>query len=237
MTSLMSKTFFWTEGFDDHMWAVIFNHTIKTLWSLFDMFYPIMKGLIAINDNLGRLAAAAATAAAEARASMDEIVKMHRTSGNDAYAKDVVAAEAKWVKKNNRSEYMGKILKLAKLGFTDIIHGQVGAGVGQAFGRSDNHIAFHGKHPGSETPQESNKLNLEDFIRSSCMRARSSLRAGSEALFSGAILEPDGQYEPRKFTVRVPNHRRHVHILNVYHWRQLSSGSEGRLDGMERSWN
>lgn len=196
ITPLMSKTFFWTEGFDDHMWAVTINHTINTLWSLFDMFYPIMKGLMAINENLGRLADAAAASAAEARVAMDEVVKMHMASDNDAYAKDVVAAEAKWIKQNKKSQYIGKILKLAKLGFTDIIHKQVGTGVGQAFGKSNSHINFHGKHPGSEQTQESNELNLEGFIRSSCMRARSSLRAGSEALFSGAMLESDGQHEP-----------------------------------------
>lgn len=193
---LMSKTFFWTEGFDDHMWAVIFNHTINTLWYLFDMFYPIMKGLMAINENLGRLADAAAASAAEARVAMDEIVKIHMASNNDAYAKDVVAAEAKWIKQNKKSQYIGKALKLGKLGFTDIIHKQVGTGVGQAFRKSNSQIDFHGKHPGSEQTQESNKLNLEGFIRSSCMRARSSLRAGSEALFSGAMLESDGQHEP-----------------------------------------
>lgn len=190
---LMSKTFFWTEGFDDHMWAVVLTHTIDTLSSLFNMFYPMMKGLMAINDNLGRLADLAAASVVEARASMDEVVKLHKTSGT--YAKEVMVAEAKWAKETKKSKYISKISELAKLGFTDIVLGQVGTGIGRAFGTSNSHINFHGKHPGNEQTRESNELNLKVFIRSSCMRARGSLKAGSETLFSGAMLEPDGQYK------------------------------------------
>lgn len=192
----MSKTFFWTEGFDDHTWAVIFTHTIKTLSSLFNMFYPMMNGLMAINENLGRLADAAATSAVKARVSMDELAKLYTTSDNGAYAKELMLAEAKWTRETKKSEYIGKILKLGKLGFTNIIHGQVGTGVGQAFGMSNSYIDFHGKHPGNEQTRENNELNLEGFIRSSCMRARGSLKAGSETLFNGALLESDGEHKP-----------------------------------------
>lgn len=189
---IMSKTFFWTEGFDNHMWAIIFTHTVNTLASLFSTFYPMVRGIMAVNKNLEHLAGLAAASAEKARASMDEVIMMHSEPYGSSENAKIEKAEAKWMRSAKNSKAMGNMVKLAKLGFTDIILGQVGTGISRAFGTSNQHINFHGKHPGHERSQESNKLNMEASIRSSCMRARESLRAGSETLFSGAMTEPDG---------------------------------------------
>lgn len=218
LVPIMSKTFFWTEGFDDHMWAVIFTHTIRTLSSLFSMFYPMMLGVLDINKNLQRIAEQITTSVSE---SYDIIIakqnEVRITNGEDpALNKELEMLEENHKRLGQKSKFITNTIKLAKLGVTDLILGQIGSGIMQAFGTANMHINHHGKHPGTERTQESNELNLVAFIRSTCMRARHSLKIGTEVLFNGSILKPDGRYT--LYLYRIPaNCYRNLHILGIYH--------------------
>lgn len=195
---IIGRTFFWTAGFDDHMWAIIFTHTINTLSSLFLNFFPMLRSFIHINASLAALAATAAASFAEATTTFNNAQKQMTTFANiEGYDNSVnmKAVELAAEKKNimeRRCRIMVNTMKAARLGLADMVVGQIGQGIGRAFGRANWELNYHGKHSGSERTREGNELGLEAFIRSSCMRARESLKRGTEILFNGAMMDANG---------------------------------------------
>lgn len=195
---IIGKTFFWTAGFDDHMWAVILTHTINTLSSLFMNFFPMLRGFMHINASLEVLASAAVASYMDANVALQEAQKQMSAFAdiedydNDANVKAVELAAEKRNRMERRCRNMVNTVKAARLGVTDMIIGQIGQGIGRAFGRANWEMNHHGKHSGSEWTREGNELGLEAFIRSSCMRARESLKKGTEIILNGAMVEADG---------------------------------------------
>lgn len=111
---------------------------------------------------------------------------------HDANVKAVELAAEKRDMMERRCKIMVNTVKAARLGLADMVVGQIGQGIGRAFGRANWEMNHHGTHSGSERTREGNELGLEAFIRSSCMRARESLKKGTEILFNGAMMDADG---------------------------------------------
>lgn len=195
---IIGRTFFWTAGFDDHMWAIIFTHTINTLSSLFMNFFPMLRSFIHINASLAALAATAAASFAEATTAFNNAQKQMTAFANiegydnSANTKAVKLAAEKKDIMERRCRIMVNTMKAARLGLADMAVGQIGQGIGRAFGRANWELNYHGKHSGSERTREGNELGLEAFIRSSCMRAREGLKRGTEILFNGAMMDSNG---------------------------------------------
>lgn len=195
---VIGKTFFWTPGFDDHMWAIIFTHTINTLSSLFMNFFPMIRSFVHINASLEALAAAAVASFMDSTRAFEEAQKQMTTFvdtegyDHDANVKAVELAAEKRDMMERRCKIMVNTVKAARLGLADMVVGQIGQGIGRAFGRANWEMNHHGTHSGSERTREGNELGLEAFIRSSCMRARESLKKGTEILFNGAMMDADG---------------------------------------------
>jgi hypothetical protein len=200
LVPVIADTFYWTPGMDDQTWALIFTHTVNTLSFLFGQFFPMARGMIQINQLLDNMASAAAENAAIAETNLrlmeDEFLAVPEY-GVSREERDLLFSRlesheeslAYWTKK---SECTGKTARISKMGFTDILVGQIGSGISNAFGTLNSYISFEARHPGYEKPRETNKMGLDAFIRSSSMRARGALREGINVIFSGALAESDG---------------------------------------------
>lgn len=158
----------------------------------------MLRSFIHINASLAALAASAAASFADATRAFEEAQKQMTTfSGiegydNGANVKAVELAAAKKDIMERRCAIMVNTMKAARLGLADMVVGQIGQGIGRAFGRANWEMNYHGKHSGSERTREGIELGLEAFIRSSCMRARESLKKGTEILFNGAMMDANG---------------------------------------------
>ncbi|KAH0609857.1 uncharacterized protein H6S33_012403 [Morchella sextelata] len=209
LVPVIADTFYWTPGMDDQTWALIFTHTVNTLSFLFGQFFPMARGMIQINQLLDNMASAAAENAAIAETNLrlmeDEFLAVPEY-GVSREERDLLFSRlesheeslAYWTKK---SECTGKTARISKMGFTDILVGQIGSGISNAFGTLNSYISFEARHPGYEKPRETNKMGLDAFIRSSSMRARGALREGINVIFSGALAESDGSSIFSNFTM------------------------------------
>lgn len=160
----------------------------------------MLRSFIHINASLEALAAASVASFMDATRVLEEAQNQLTTSANsegydhDANVKAVESAAEKKGIMERKCRIMVNTVKAARLGLADMVVGQIGQGIGRAFGRANWEMSSHGTHSGSERTREGNELALEAFIRSSCMRARESLKKGTEILFNGAMMDTDGKY-------------------------------------------